>query len=181
MDKMEIMICGENGKGGSREAALIFNREDLLGDIANYCWIEGHRITEEDGESRHMIQDATEDYNRDRITRVLDMTHADIVERLYPFTQREIDNPAITNRLHEGPLYGVVLNVPEEFSQTTLNLLGKLIHEMMVCSAMADWMSLTNPEREETWRGKAAEAFLRINEIRNARRGRIRIRQHWIG
>ena len=121
-----------------------------------------------------------EEGNVDRVTRILDLVHSDIIERLYPFTQREILHPAVDDRLREKPVYGIFLSVPDSYSQTTLDLLGKLIHELMVCEAMADWMSITKPEKEETWRRKAEAILGRINQVRMRKMERIRIRPHWL-
>lgn len=138
-------------------------------------------MTDSPDEVRSKVQDVGDDGNVDRVTRVLDLVHADIIERLYPFTNREIDNPVINDRLKEKPVYGVVLNVPESFSQTTLNLLGKLIHELLVYSAVADWLSITNPTKADLWRSKAMEVKNRIDYLRTFRRKRTRIKPHWLG
>lgn len=116
----------------------------------------------------------------DRVIRILSLAHADVVERLYPFTQHEIHHPVVDDRLREKPVYGIFLNVPETYSQTTLNLLGGLIHELMVCIAIADWMSITNPPKEETWKRKAEATLTRINQVKSQTRDRSRIRPHWL-
>lgn len=175
-----IIQCGGSEEAGKRLVAVLLSREQLLYDIRNNCYIEGHILRESDDETRHTIQDVGEEGNVDRVTRVLDLTHADITERLYPFTQRDIRHPVVDDRLRERPAYGIFLSVPESYSQTTLNLLGKLIHELMVCTATADWMSITNAPKEDHWRRKAETTLTRINEVKSQTRGRIRIRPHWV-
>lgn len=177
---MMTLDCGGGRRQGERAVAVVLEREDLMYDIRNYCYIEGDILAEDAQHSRHMVQDVGEEGNADRVARMLDIVHADVVERLYPFTEREVYNPMVDDRLRQRPVYGIVMNVPEDFSQTTLNLLGKLIHELMVCLTVADWMSITNPPKEETWRRKGEAALQRINEVRNRRRGRLRIRPHWL-
>ena len=183
MNKIEVetVDCGRSDEVGKKLVALIFKREKLIYDIRNCCFIEGSVMTDSPDEVRSKVQDVGDDGNVDRVTRVLDLVHADIVERLYPFTKREIDNPVIDDLLHEKPVYGIVLNVPETFSQSTLNLLGKLIHELLVYSAVTDWMSITNPKKEETWRRKAEAIMKRVNEVKNFRREKVRIKPHWLG
>ncbi len=182
MDRdIEIIECGDNGENaGKRLVVIILKREHLLYDIENNCYVEGHIMTEAHDEIRHTVQDVGEEGNVDRVTRTLDLAHADIVERLYPFTQRKINHPVIDDKLREKPVYGIFLNVPETFSQTTLNFLGKLIHELLVCTATADWMSITNPPKEAVWKSKAEEVIQRINQIKSFRKGRTRIKPHWI-
>ena len=176
---IEIIECGREPTG-KRLVLIILKRDQLLYDIKNYCYIEGDIMPEDTQHSRHMVQDVGEEGNVDRVTRILDLVRDDIVERLYPFTQHEIDHPLVDDRLREKPVYGMFLNVPETFSQTTLNLLGKLIHELMVCMVVADWMSITNPPKEETWQRKAEAMLTRIGEIICHKRDRSRIRGHWL-
>lgn len=182
MDRdIEIIDCGDNGQEtGKRLVVLIFKRDQLIYDIENNCYVEGHIMTDADDEVRHTVQDVGQEGNVDRVTRALGLAHADIVERLYPFTQREIHHPVVDDRLRELPVYSVFLNVPKTFSQTTINLLGKLIHELLVCTATADWMSITNPRKEEIWKRKAEDAMRRINQIKSNNKGRTRIKPHWI-
>ena len=176
---VEFVECGGSATG-KRLVAILLKREQLLYDVGNYCYIEGDIMPEERQHSRHAVQDVVEEGNVDRVTRILDLVHDDVVERLYPFTQHEVYHPVVDDRLREKPVYGIFLSVPETYSQTTLNLLGKLIHEVMVCLAVADWMSITNPEKEETWRGKAEATLARINQVKSRTRGRTRIKPHWL-
>ncbi len=176
---VEIVECGRQPIG-KRLVVIILKREQLLYDIKNYCFIEGDIMPEDTQHSRHMVQDVGEEGNVDRVIRILDLAHADVVERLYPFTQHEIHHPVVDDRLREKPVYGIFLNVPETYSQTTLNLLGGLIHELMVCIAIADWMSITNPPKEETWRRKVEATLTRINQVKSQTRDRSRIRPHWL-
>ena len=177
---MEILECGKE-ETGKRLVVVILKREELLYDIENYCYIEGEIMPEESQHSRHTVQDVGQEGNVDRVTRILDIAHSDVIERLYPFTQHEIRHPVVDDRLREKPVYGIFMNVPESFSQTTLNLLGKLIHELMVCSAMADWMSIANPPKEETWKRKVEASLARINQVKGRTQDRTRIRPHWLG
>ncbi|ROT10033.1 hypothetical protein EEL33_01175 [Muribaculaceae bacterium Isolate-037 (Harlan)] len=176
---VEIVECGRQPTG-KRLVVIILKREQLLYDIKNYCYIEGDIMPEDTQHSRHMVQDVGEEGNVDRVIRILSLAHADVVERLYPFTQHEIHHPVVDDRLREKPVYGIFLNVPETYSQTTLNLLGGLIHELMVCIAIADWMSITNPPKEETWKRKAEATLTRINQVKSQTRDRSRIRPHWL-
>lgn len=179
--EIETLECGESAETGKRQVAIILTREALLYDIKNNCYTEGHIMTDSPEEQRHTVQDVGEESNVDRVTRVLDLAHADVVERLYPFTEHETRHPVVDDRLRERPVYGIIMNVPVDFSQTTLNLLGHLIHELLACTATADWMSITNPPKEATWRLKAESALNRINEVKGSRKKRTRIRPHWLG
>lgn len=172
------MSCILDNDNGMQFAMLIFKREALLYDAKNYAYIEGSVMDVKSAHNRHMVQDIGEDGNVDRVTRVFDLTIAKCKELLYPYTKLNIRRSILDDKLREPGVYGIALKVPTNFSQTTLNLLEKLIHEYIVCEAVADWMSITNPAKVEIWKGKAADA---VNEIRmnvNTRISRKRRRMH---
>lgn len=172
-DKANAVWCYRDAEGKT-EAVLGFGREELLYDIRNYAYIEGHVMQTESAEARHMVQDVGEDGNADRATRVMDLCMAQVKEMLYPFTKNAVSSTEISNQLKEQECYGVVLSLPEDFSQTTLLLLAKLIHEYVVCTAVGDWMSITNAAKAETWMVKAADMERQIRTALHARRGHMR-------
>lgn len=174
---MECLIDNESGKVG---VILTFGREQLLYDIRNAAYIEGHIMPSDSEHSRHMVKDIGEAGNVDRITRVLDLAISHCRELLYPYAKRDIDKYAYDDKFKERASYGIVMQVPEDFSQTTLTLLERLIHEYLVCSAVADWMSITNPAKAETWAAKAYDIESRIRVSAHARTRRTRIRPHWL-
>ena len=169
----------ENDQEGTHvNGVLTFSRDQLLYDIKNYCYIEGHVMETENNHQRHTVQDVGDEGNVDRVTRVLDLNVAKCREMLYPYIKHPIHRPELDDRLKEKPSYGMVLKLPENFSQTTLNLLEQLIHEYLVCRTVADWMSITNPAKVETWAIKAQEAERGVMECVNTRMTRTRIRLH---
>lgn len=175
------MSCFIEEEAGQRTAVFIFRRDMLLYDIENYAYIEGSVMnTETPPHNRHMVQDVGEEGNINRVDRVLDMCHAQVKEALYPYTKHEIHNEQLNNKLRQPKVYGIILSVPEGYSQTTLNFLEKLIHEYLVCRAVEDWMSITNPAKQETWRIKAEEALGEIRTTMNTRMKRTRIKPHFL-
>lgn len=172
------MSCFLEEDNGEVQAVLIFKRSQLLYDIKNYAYIEGSVLETENNHNRHMIQDVGEHGNVDRVTRVLDLAVAKCKEALYPYTKHEIHRFAMDNKLREPNVYGIVLSVPTQFSQTSLTLLEKLIHEYLVCTAVADWMSITNPAKEQTWKQKAEDAESEIRTNLQTRMSRVRRRLH---
>lgn len=173
---------------GTVQAVLSFSRVELLYDIENIAFIEGERLRSMRGEGLtvndelvhnvHILQDIGQKGNVDRVTRVLDITMAKCREMLYQFTKHAIHRPALDNKLKEQEVYGIVLSVPEDFSQTTLNLLERTIHEYLVCTSVADWMSMTYPEKAEIWAIKAASAERDITTLINTRTSKMRRRVH---
>lgn len=172
------MSCFLEENEGKVNAVLMFKRSQLLYDIENYAHIEGSVMDTDKAHNRHMVQDVGQDGNVDRMTRVLDVGVARCREMLYAYTKHGVHRPELDDVLKEPDVYGIVMSVPKEFSQTTLNLLEKLIHEHLVCMGVADWMSITNPDKEQTWKAKAEEAEREINGCVLTRMGRVRRRGH---
>lgn len=176
------MSCFLEEENGTKFAVLIFKRDQLMYDIENISYIEGSVLPKDtEAHNRHMVQDVGEEGNVDRVSRILDLCHAQAKETLYPYTKHEIHKAEIDDILRKPKVYGIVMKVPSDFSQTTLILLERLIHEYFVCRAVQEWMSITNPAKAETWGVKAEEA---INEARvslSARVSRVRRKLHPFG
>lgn len=176
------MSCFLQAEKGAKFAVLIFKRDQLMYDIKNYAYIEGSVMPKEtECHNRHMVQDVGEEGNEDRVGRVLDLCHAKAKELLYPYTKHEIHNSELNNILHKPKVYGIVMKVPGDFSQTTLILLERLIHEYFVCRVLQDWMSITNPGKADTWRLKAEEAIAEARSSLISRIGRVRRKLYPLG
>lgn len=172
------MSCFLEEKEGSLNAVLGFKRDQLLYDIKNYAYIEGSVMETGSSHNRHTVQDVGEEGNVDRVTRVLNLTVSKCKELLYPYTKNDLHNTELNDILREPDTYGIVLKVPTGFSQTTLYLLENLIHEYLVCKAVADWMSITNQAKAQTWELKAEEAENEIRINLHNRIARTRRRLH---
>lgn len=133
------------------EATLHFIREQLLYDVANLGYVEGDVMTEDAPHPRHQTQDIIQEGSVDRVTRVLDLAHADCVEALYNYTKRDVEESDMDDTLSEPEEYVIRLFLPKDFSQTTLNLIAKSVHEYLVACVMADWLSITNPPASAKW------------------------------
>jgi len=55
-----IKECGEKEKG-ERRFLLLFKLKELLYDIGNMAWVEGHILESENLELRHTVQDIVQD------------------------------------------------------------------------------------------------------------------------
>lgn len=157
---------------------MSFKREELLYDIGNNSYIEGSATDVENVHNRHMIQDVLEEGNVDRVTRVLDLGVARCREMLHPYTRRGIERRDYNDDFKERKIYGIVMTVPADLSQTTLTLLERLIHEYLVCKGTEEWMSITNAGKAEEWRLKADEAEQEIRTGLHSRLKRIRRSLH---
>lgn len=169
------------GECKEKKVTLVFRREQLLYDMKNYAYVESHVMAAETEHGKHMVADVGEEGNVDRVTRVLDLGVSMCREMLYPWAKRDIDKTELDDTLKERTEYRIEMSVPGTLSQTTLTLIEKLVHEYLVCRGVADWMSITNAQKADTWLAKAADAESEIRTTVHSRMKRTRIRQHWMG
>ena len=174
------MSCWLYEDNDKLEVVLGFDRDELLYDIRTCAYVEGHVVPPEGEHARHMIIDVGEEGNVDRVTRILDMEIARVREMLYPYTRHGITRRAMDDHFRQRRVYGIVMLVPSTFSQTTLALLERLVHEYLVTRALADWLSITNPAKASVWQDKAEEAEHEIRTAAQTRMARVRIRPHGI-
>lgn len=168
--------CGASSSSSAESdkltLTLIFDRNALLYDISNLAYVESDVIPEESTHAKHQTADITEDGNVDRITRILDLTHALCTEALYPYTKETPEDLSEFNDLlEEEPRYTITLKIPTTFSVTTARLLEKLIHEFMVLNALAEWLSITNPNAAVKYSDKAQAVLAKVKQIVNSRKG----------
>lgn len=172
------MSCYIENDDGKRKAVLTFSRDQLLYDIKNYAYVEGSIMEPTQYHNNHTVQDVGEEGNVDRVTRVIDLAMAHCRELLYPYTKHELHRTVLDNELREPGMYGIVLSIPSDYSQTTLNLLERLVHEYIVCKAVADWLSITNPAKAEVWHEKADAAESEVRTNLHTRMSKVRRRMH---
>ena len=91
---------------------------------------------EEKQHAQHMLADICEEGNVDRVSRILSVVHAAVVEMLYPFTKEAPADAEIDDKLEAPEQYEIVLAVPDGMSQTTVKLLSKPIQGDMVYRQM---------------------------------------------
>lgn len=167
--------CGTAGSLGSdenkRTVRLKFLRSELLYDIKNYAYIEGDVMGEEKQHAQHVLMDVGETGNVDRVTRILAVVHAAVIELLYPWTKAEAMEEEIDDHMFAPEEYMVELHVPEDVSRTTMHLLSRLIHEYMVYRVLADWLSITNPQAAANWAAKAGATESEITQAKSTHKG----------
>lgn len=159
----------------TRDVTLTFLREELLYDIKNYAYIEGHVWGEDKQHAQHTLVEIGEEGNVDRVIRILGVVYAAVVEMLYPYTKQDAkEEEEIDDRMWTPEEYRIEMRVPARMSRTTLHLLCRLIHEFMVARVIYDWLSITHPEAARNWLEKAMEAQDEINSIKHTRTGMLR-------
>lgn len=166
--------CSENQQ--IKSVTLTFKRSELLYDAENYSFVEGDIMETDNDHARHQVFDIGQSGNVDRVTRILNLAHSECVEMLYPYTKEEISDKqeALDDVLVAPEEYHIVLTLPEDFSLSTVKLLKHLIHEYLVCKALADWMSITNPSSQANWEDKIMNLRVRIQTSLVSRKGKVR-------
>jgi hypothetical protein len=162
-------------KPRTKIVTLTFIRDELLYDCKNLGYVEGDVMRTQDEHDRHQVMDIGEDGNVDRVTRMLDLAFAQCVELCYPYSKVPVEEDTyMDDTLEETDEYIMQLLVPDDFSQTTVTLLERLIHELLVSKVMADWMSITKPESKANWQEKVEELEKGIRTNLDGRCGRVR-------
>lgn len=167
--------CRNNPANQTKEATITLLRCELLKDIAGLAYVEGDMIKTDDGHDRHQLQDIVEDGNIERVTRVLDLTFAEVVELCYPYTKMALEDDYRPNDIyHEAEAYRLHMTVPATMSKTSIDYLEKLVHELLTCRVMADWTSITKPSVAAGWNEKAEVMLKRMKSAMNNRGRRVR-------
>lgn len=156
----------------NRTVVLVFKRSELLYDASNYSFLEADIMKGDDEYLKHQVFDIDQNGNVDRVTRVLNLAHAECVEMLFPYTNRETETNEIDDTLTSPEFYRIEMSIPCTFSATTIELLKNLIHEYLICRVLEDWMSITKPESQSNWREKL-EAAKRKIQVSLTSRGKV--------
>ena len=154
---------------GERTVRLKFMRSQLLYDIKNYAYVEADVMGEDKQHAQHVTADIGEPGNVDRVSRILAVVHAEVIELLYPYTKTAPIEEEIDDNLIAPESYVVEMHVPQRMSRTTMHLLARLIHEYMVYRVLADWLSITWPDAAEGWAARAQVARETIEEAKSMR------------
>ena len=86
----------------TKTVKMTFKREELLYDIRNNAYVEGDVMQAQTEHDRHQVQDIGEDGNIDRVTRVLDLAHAECEEALFPYTKENVEQES---EMDDTPTY----------------------------------------------------------------------------
>lgn len=157
-----------------RAVVLRFRRENLDYSIGNMAYVESHVMSEEAECRKHVVADILDEGNRDRVTRILGVIHAGVIEMLYPFTKIGAVEEEIVDDIWEPEEYLIEVHVPETFSRTSLHYLSRLIHEYMVYRVLSDWLSIAGDPNSASWRmwiEKASEIEGEIERLKSHRTG----------
>lgn len=152
-----------------KNVVLRFLRSELLYDVSNNAFIESDVLGDANQHGSHLLADVAEKGNVDRVSRILALVHASVVEMLYPYTKQTPVDETLNNVMSEPTEYIITMSIPETMSRTTLELLTQQIHEYIVASVLADWLSITHPDASAKWKEKADQRREEITSSKNYR------------
>lgn len=173
-----MSCCIQGGTSSETNEALVFRRDELIYDIRAIAYTIGDTLPAEQQHQRHLVQDIANGENLPLAMRLLNLSHRECVELLFPLTRGDLPEKvhAGDNRLTEPSNYIIFLHVPARFSLSTLELLEPAVHDYMVWRVLHEWFLLVFPEKAEMMALKVAVAKERIEGILNHRTGRARLR-----
>ena len=93
---------------------LTFKRKELLYDASNYSFVEADIMPQDTEHAKHQVFDIVQDGNIDRVTRILNLAHAECVELLYPYAKEELpDTEEVLDDILKKPdTYTIKLILP---------------------------------------------------------------------
>lgn len=170
-----MSCCYNNKTVESKNVELTFLRSELLYDIKNIAYVEGDIIPSNGEHNRHQTIDVGETGNVDIVTRTLNLAYTEVMDELYPFTKKEVECGTTKDDVMQEPFdYVIAMQVPAEFSQTTVDYLENLIHDYLVTRVLIDWLGITYPDRKAHWQERLEELSDKIQACKHRRTGRIR-------
>lgn len=163
-----------NNSQNTMYATMTFSRKELLYDIENRAFTIGDATPEDQQHAKHIITDVAQDGYIDYVTRMLTLAHAECVEFLYSLSKVPNESSVIYNNDQQDlETYTVTLAVSTDISQTTLNLVSKLIHEYMVCYVLRAHIRLVGGP-SSYWDEMIDDIKNKMRTRLNARCGRVR-------
>ena len=111
----------------TKTVTLTFKRSELLYDVENYSFVEGDIMETENEHARHQVFDIGQSGNVNRVTRVLNLTHAECVEMLYPYICKVLaDWMSITNPSSKANWEEKIMSIRAKIQTSLMSRKGKI-------------------------------------------------------
>ena len=133
------------------KAIIRLSRERLLYDISNNAYVVGESMPDDDRHRRHLVQDITQDQNRDRVDRVLWLAFC----RTAHLFGRMLTAPPSPHHAPSCGDYVLSLQMAPAVPQSTIDYWAVLAYEMMTAAALADWLDVVAPDKALVWHQRA--------------------------
>lgn len=143
------------------------HKKALLYDIANMAYIIADNHSDSDS-AIHRLRDICQEGNIDRVSRVLGLAYANLLQILAP-----ILTPGTINehRDHSAQPHDYLFKF-NECNRNRYRLTDEIklkiketAHEYMICMVLADWLAVILPAAADVWKFRFEQASLSIKEI----------------
>ena len=158
-----------------KAAHITYYQSELLYDIGNAAWIESSSLSP-DERDKHSITDLTQEGNKNRVLRQLDLAWREVLDMLYPYCKVELSGCRVyrDNELVDEPELYLTLQLVPGMSATSIDLVAALVHEWIVARVLYDWLGITYPEHAAKWLRDSETIKSKILSAMNKRTGSIR-------
>lgn len=157
-----------------RTTTISFRRDELIADVERMADLLSHDLAKE-SHVRHMLADICQDGNIDRVCRSMSLAYQLCQGFLHRFTRTDIgDNETFCNAFCWPEAYRMVLNVPDNFSEGAVTLVGHLVHEYICTYVLWDYLTLLRSELAAEWNSKLSSLEEQIKNAAQLPGGRYR-------
>lgn len=164
-------------------------KDELIHDIKNtaFAFADSLKTDDVDAHVLHNVFDVGEDGNRDKLARILDSAIEDCREILFRFCKIEMTDggfdsneweDCVGSPVNKEDSYYLVMNMPKEFSKTSIHTITVYIHDYVVNQALYEWLMVVYPSGADSFWALADEKRKKIKEAAIRSTGRSRIKLH---
>lgn len=164
---------------------IVLYANDLYADIANRLTLTADSMeAQTEGADLHTAKDAMDDGNKDTIDNLVARHVFDCINLLYPYSKTPIKR-CRHNRESENEAEAYVIHLTFEHprSETSIQLLQRLIHDYIVYKCYAEWLEMTLPAANTytIWEKKAEDTRQRIASVLVLpyESKKLRVRPYW--
>lgn len=164
-------------------------KDELVYDIKNtaYSFADSNIKSDTDNHELHNVFDVGENGNMDKLARILDSAVEDCKEVLYRYTKASMNgggyetddwDECVGDPCNDEDSYMLEMQVPTDFSQTSVHAMMVYIHDYVVYQSLYEWMLIVYPGGAEQFKVLAEEKKRKILSSTNHTSGKARIRLH---
>lgn len=157
-----------------KQVTLTFYRCELVDDIERMADLLSHDMPKET-HVRHLLADIGQDGNLDRVARSMSLAYQLCEGFLHRYTRTDANNGSMLCNAFGWPeVYHMTLNIPDNFSEGSVALAGRLVHEYICTYVIWDYLSLIRAELAPEWYTKLGKLEENIKNTVQLPGGRYR-------
>lgn len=157
---------------GDKSLTLSFGRDEVMFDIANIAHAEGDVLPAEALHTKHQVQEALEDGNREIVTRAVATAFAVVCRAFEPLSDgASADGQTLRNEYQEPAAYRLTALVPKTFSKASAQLAQTLAHDYLVACGLFALFLVVYPDGAAKWRAMADGALDQLRAVAKSASG----------